>query len=1464
VFAVLALLLSSIPFVAEPASVSANHTNIKWPFASGATWYISQGYNTSPAEGWSHYNCDPSTLKDTISQSQSCNQYYQYKYSFDLKRLDGNTAGQQVLSPVNGTIRWIDEAYGGMSINLGDGYAVAYFHTILASGLAAGQTVQVGQLLGTVAPAGQAGNGGTAHIHFTIWQTTDGGNWSRNAIPFTGDHGVDGYDFPALASTSENQHYQTQITSTNVPLTIGASSPPGVPQLISPATGTTYTTTGVTPTLTWGAVSGVTQYQVVVNNGSITSPWVSIPSWKMPALGTGQYAWQVKAKNASGESNLSAKWVFWVDPAEGGTTPTATSTPGTPGPLAFSLNTTSASKGNEVGATGTGFNPNETVNLWLDSTSSGSVKLATTTASGNGSFSLTFLMPEMPGGNHLVLARGVSSKKQPNATIKMNSTLARTPYQGPPGTDIAITVYGFRASETVKLNFDTESGTLLGNATTNANGTGTVNVKMPESTNGWHDYVGAGQTSGLKAYGALYVDRSFALSPGSGNAGTAVTVTAKGFAGSSAMTVGWNRTASVSGTQVCSGTTSSKGSYSCSFTVPTTTAGGYPVSASAGGLIGTATFAVLGPAAISVNPSSGSVGSNLAVNGGGFAANEQVRLNWDATSTAWRTLTADANGSVTWPATVPNLSLGSHTLNAKGQTSNKSATTTFSVAASGGNNGSSMISTGKYRVTATIEGLVGHTTSNGHVITPLDHFVSLPACTQTSCPWLTPGGSTYVAACGNLCFVKVINPATGKCSVAPIYDRGPWFINDNWWETPDKRYLNTRSGAVNWLAQGYTGADAARNGLDVGFGISNGIGISDVGYQVGNRAAIDIADGTWVDIGFAQSAGIGSVEVELLWQTGQSKSAAETACGQNTVPLTPALTLSPKTGPVGTTVQVTGQRFAPNESVKIYFATVRSTALATVKATSSGTISASIKIPQAAIGAQRIYGVGQTSGARAGVTFTITTTPVTTTQSFTLAPATGSPGTTVKITGKGFGANETVDVFIASVRNPAVANARTNGNGEVTVEFVMPDRAGGDVRIYVQGRTSALRAGKTFKVTPSIDPASFTGSARKSVTYQMRGFGANETVSFTWGSSSTVAASATTDATGKASLKVYGPWTGDVTGTVRGATSNLQATTRYIVTAQIKLTPSSGDGSGPISVRGTGFKAGSTVTIYWGSASSANKICSVQASSTNGAFTCLVSPKPGSAAGTYQILASGSGSSATANFTLTQALAAQAALDETTPETTPVPESTATVETEAESPAAATETPVEQTPVPTETATPEPTLEPVPREIVLYPVADTSVSASTPDQPQAPESATGLSAGGSNGDVALITFAVSGIAPGTVVNATLVMTGVGSTGSPGGVVTVAGGYVVDEASATYSTAPVTGLPQAIRADGGVSTIDWVDLGVEYGADVTGTVTADGTITFVISGIPDAQLLIGSRESGAPPRLVITVLDQPVQ
>lgn len=171
---------------AGPDPTQPGQALIAWP-VSGGEWVISQGYN-----GSSH---------------QNRTQYWQYYYSFDLKRSDGSTAGQPIYSAVNGTVRWIDEATGGMSIYMGDGLAYAFFHARLDPGIQEGDTITQGQYMGTIAPAGEAASGSSAHLHITIWETDDEGNWSRRAIPFTGRVAIEGASFPATGAGNDYLGY---------------------------------------------------------------------------------------------------------------------------------------------------------------------------------------------------------------------------------------------------------------------------------------------------------------------------------------------------------------------------------------------------------------------------------------------------------------------------------------------------------------------------------------------------------------------------------------------------------------------------------------------------------------------------------------------------------------------------------------------------------------------------------------------------------------------------------------------------------------------------------------------------------------------------------------------------------------------------------------------------------------------------------------------------------------------------------------------------------------------------------------------------------------------------------------------------------------------------------------------------------------------------------------------------------
>ncbi|MFD7312866.1 hypothetical protein [Streptomyces sp. NPDC059883] len=143
------------------------------------------------------------------------------------------------------------------------------------------------------------------------------------------------------------------------------------------------------------------------------------------------------------------------------------------------------------------------------------------------------------------------------------------------------------------------------------------------------------------------------------------------------------------------------------------------------------------------------------------------------------------------------------------------------------------------RVFATREGLVGGTTANGHVIQPNDHFVALP-----SRRGLSPNGSGQYS-------VQVCGPA--RCETAPVWDVGPWNTRDDHWNPSSVRE------SFQDLPQGKPEAQAA---YETGY---NG-GLDASGRRVLNPAGIDLADGTFANIGLTDN---GWVTVTYLWTGGQ-------------------------------------------------------------------------------------------------------------------------------------------------------------------------------------------------------------------------------------------------------------------------------------------------------------------------------------------------------------------------------------------------------------------------------------------------------------------------------------------------------------------------------------------------------------------------------------------------------------------
>lgn len=159
------------------------------------------------------------------------------------------------------------------------------------------------------------------------------------------------------------------------------------------------------------------------------------------------------------------------------------------------------------------------------------------------------------------------------------------------------------------------------------------------------------------------------------------------------------------------------------------------------------------------------------------------------------------------------------------------------------------------------------------------------------------------------------------------------------------------------------------------------------------------------------------------------------------------------------------------------------------------------------------------------------------------------------------------------------------------------------------------------------------------------------------------------------------------------------------------------------------------------------------------------------------------------------------------------------------------------------------------QEVAFTAIADTTVFLSAPNAPQTEESVAALAMGGPQNAVALISFSVEGLGDAVVLGARLSFQGAGLDGGPGGSVGVIYDYVtVDGATAN----DVPSYQSALNVHGAPAWFERVEPAGITQVDVTGSISGDGALTFVLPGQPEQMAAIYSLESGVPPQLFLTV------
>jgi hypothetical protein len=373
---------------------------------------------------------------------------------------------------------------------------------------------------------------------------------------------------------------------------------------------------------------------------------------------------------------------------------------------------------------------------------------------------------------------------------------------------------------------------------------------------------------------------------------------------------------------------------------------------------------------------------------------------------------------------------------------------------------------------------------------------------------------------------------------------------------------------------------------------------------------------------------------------------------------TPSITISPTSGPPGTSITVVGSNFKLGATVTIFFdvdgdgVVDPGETVGTATASSTGAFSTVVPAPTLPFGT---YDVRATDGVNTAPAVTFTITPA-----ISLSPTSGSPGTTVTVSGSGFAAGASGIVWfdidddnVVDAGEPSVA-VTASATGTFTATLTVPTVAAGTYNIKADVPSGGpVEASATFIVpTPSITISPTSGPPGTSITVTGSGFNVGAS-GFVWFD---IDGDGVLDL-GEPSVSVTASATGTFTATLTVPTVPFQAagyniradvpsggpveaSATFLVTPAISLSPTSGPPGTTVTVSGSGFAA-SVSGVVWFDSNNNGALDSGEPSASVttgplGTFTATLTV-PTVAAGTYNIRAdvpSGGPVEASATFTV--------------------------------------------------------------------------------------------------------------------------------------------------------------------------------------------------------------------------------------
>jgi hypothetical protein len=317
----------------------------------------------------------------------------------------------------------------------------------------------------------------------------------------------------------------------------------------------------------------------------------------------------------------------------------------------------------------------------------------------------------------------------------------------------------------------------------------------------------------------------------------------------------------------------------------------------------------------------------------------------------------------------------------------------------------------------------------------------------------------------------------------------------------------------------------------------------------------------------------------------------------------PMVTLTPSIGAVGTMVTITGTVFESykGDYVHIFFDNTEIDGSPMV-VPDTGTFTIQLTIPGDATPGRHWVRVRSEVGSttllaenffiveEAGINLDIFDGPV---------------GTSVTITGKGFYSGRTVTLYYYNILKEKIGTETASPTGEFSYRFIIPDSTGGVHKISAanaEGNSAEIE----FEVLPSIVLNLSSAGPGEVVNVRGTGFGHRSDVNISL--ATRTVATARTDDYGNFDVNFNVPELNPNPYDVKAEDEedNLDKA-KFTVTAGANLNQTTGSVGTKVTVRGTGFITGGTVTVDYDDL----RVATATADN-NGAFTATFSVPPGS------------------------------------------------------------------------------------------------------------------------------------------------------------------------------------------------------------------------------------------------------------